>query len=596
MMTKVADVPEIQRACSFREKWRYIPLPDSLKEIIKNRNRGTEVYEFGQLESGILEHCRGGFRSGAGLQTQYAQWLQEALDEGSWLKTSAVMSQFRAKKTNRVDVECPALVEPLQSSPVDPEHYHLLWARRWKNPDEHIGMKEARVALSSLKRTARVASLAGKRKLTLSDNLPAVLMFEKGRSSCPAPNRLCRSAAATQVGLGIRWRIRHVETKRNAADKPSRWFEHASPISIASATTPSKPLHLRLHDFLFDNTDSSREQPSKSDARECGPAGGSSRTYQDASREQTCHQHSVSRPLRVPPGLFTQGSFLEVFGGSGTLSKAISAMGVAVLPSLDIRKGPSFDLLRRSTQQAVKEILNKFQVSYVHIGTPCTVFSRARRNICNHQRARQRELVGCELAFFTAELCRLASSLGIMWSIENPRSSRLWDFTAIKDLCLIEGVHFVEFPMCQYGQPYKKSTALLTNCKLLDGLAGFCNHKKHDQVLRGRVRCQQDGVTKWLNHTVLAGAYPVSLCRRWAAVVKPLLVDASEEHRADIGSILESLERARLQQCLAYYRLSGAVETKFPRLLDSIIFGQHSNAEASKRREIRRRQQLANAV
>ena len=41
---------------------------------------------------------------------------------------------------------------------------------------------------------------------------------------------------------------------------------------------------------------------------------------------------------------------------------------------------------------------------------------------------------------------------------------------------------------------------------------------------------------------------------------------------------------------------AGAVETKFPRLLDSIIFGQHSNAEASKRREIRRRQQLANAV
>ena len=31
------------------------------------------------------------------------------------LKASAVMSQFRAGKTNRVDVECPPLVEPLQS-------------------------------------------------------------------------------------------------------------------------------------------------------------------------------------------------------------------------------------------------------------------------------------------------------------------------------------------------------------------------------------------------------------------------------------------------------------------------------------------------
>ena len=120
----------------------------------------------------------------------------------------------------------------------------------------------------------------------------------------------------------------------------------------------------------------------------------------------------------------------------------------------------------------MKQILNKFQVSYVHIGTPCAVFSRTRRNILNHQRAKQRELVGCELAFFTAELCRLASSLGIIRIIENPRSSRLRDFTAIKDLCLIEAVRFIEFPICQYAQRTRNPPLCLPIANFLMALPG----------------------------------------------------------------------------------------------------------------------------
>ena len=106
-------------------------------------------------------------------------------------KTSAIRSQQRGRGKNRLDLDYPALVEPISSTMLNPKKYSLLWAKRW------------RVALSSLKRTGRVASLTHSVKLTLCDNLAVALAFEKGRSSSPGLNRL---------GLDIQWRLRHVES------------------------------------------------------------------------------------------------------------------------------------------------------------------------------------------------------------------------------------------------------------------------------------------------------------------------------------------------------------------------------------------------
>ena len=83
--------------------------------------------------------------------------------------------------------------------------------------------KEARVALSSLKRTCRTACLHGKLKLALTDNLSCLSAFEKGRASDPGLNSHCQIAASYSMGCGIRWRLRHIETKRNPADRDSRF-------------------------------------------------------------------------------------------------------------------------------------------------------------------------------------------------------------------------------------------------------------------------------------------------------------------------------------------------------------------------------------
>ena len=182
MMTSRASVEQIRSACSFREKWRYVPLPDSLKELMTNTHPETNkdlLYELGALEDGTRSSLSGRRSDGVGLSLS------------TQLGTSSMVSQFRAKKPMREDVACPALVQPLDPELVDPKSFSLLWAKSWRDPSEHINMKEARVALSSLKRTSRVASLFGMKKLTLSDNLPSVLAFEKGRSSRRGLNRFC---------------------------------------------------------------------------------------------------------------------------------------------------------------------------------------------------------------------------------------------------------------------------------------------------------------------------------------------------------------------------------------------------------------------
>ena len=95
------------------------------------------------------------------------------------------------------------------------------------------------------------------------------------------------------------------------------------------------------------------------------------------------------------------------------------------------------------------------------------------------------------------------------------------------------GVFKVSFPMCKYGAPFKKPTTLLTNCPLLADLAGECGHRRHAEVLRGRVRVKHRGHETLANRTSLAGSYPTQLCETWSELVRPLMVDDQEKPGAD---------------------------------------------------------------
>lgn len=134
-----------------------------------------------------------------------------------------------------------------------------------------------------------------------------------------------------------------------------------------------------------------------------------------------------------------------------------------VLPDFEVSKGTEFDLLDPLVQQVIVSWMKQGRIWMIHLGTPCTVWSRARHNVKNWRRARDKEAKGVACAIFTAVVVRLALSLGIKFTLENPQSSRLWNFEPIAQIFTDKRVHFFTFHMCAYGTPHKKGTSILTN-------------------------------------------------------------------------------------------------------------------------------------
>eukprot|EP00438_Fugacium_kawagutii_P034634 Skav232689 [mRNA] locus=scaffold2892:36534:39881:+ [translate_table: standard] len=500
----VAEVPSdmVEAACKTQERWRFIPMPETLKKAALE----DDVEGFAAaLEAMIQPPKTAGqpvdfdpaFKP-AFLSTDYARHVVEALKDDSVLATSAIRSQVRARVKDRADLEVPALVQPLPHFFSDQENFRLLWCRRWRNPREHISLKEARVLLSSLKRASRVRSLHGTLKLSVSDNLPAVCAFSKGRSSNFRVNVLCRQAAAYAFATGIQWHVRHVETKRNVADEPSRRFERAK-------RRPFKLVH---------NDD--------------GLCGGGLSNEASAPSKPLC-------PHR-PDDVFPSGQsrcFLEVFSGTGRLTAAVDQAGLPALDGLDYLNGPEFDLRRRRTQKLVLQWLRKGFIGFLHLGTPCTIWSRARHNVKNSARTRIKEETGVEMALFSSELIETCIDYGIPYALENPRSSRLFHFQPILQ-AISRGPHYVvDFDMCMYGEPYMKRTRLVTSEKWLRALGRTCNHSSHDVRLKGRVKISgDDGRPVYVNRTALAGAYPFQLVRRYADLIRQHVKLDSKDHKA----------------------------------------------------------------
>ena len=276
--------------------------------------------------------------------------------------------------------------------------------------------------------------------------------------------------------------------------------------------------------------------------------------------------------------------FWELFSGDGNLSKAMANFGFAVVEPIDVKHDPTMDLTHRQLQDCVRQFILDGHVDYFHLGTPCTVFSRARRGIKNHAKARHKERIGCELAFFSCELARLCNQHGIAWSIENPQTSRIWELECFREILALPGVVVVDFPMCNFGQPYKKPTRIITNCQMLAQLRGSCPHHKHAEVLKSRTWSPIHG---WSNRTTLAGSYPKALCNRWARAVREdpdVRSHDKKESRPNFGQFLQTCrsEPAASKHCSKQEQFP--ITSAIPDLLDQVVFGQHSKAEIAHRK------------
>ncbi|CAK0814975.1 unnamed protein product [Prorocentrum cordatum] len=200
---------EIREAWRWRERWRYRDVP--LLE--------------GQVSEG-LNYVRGDApRTAAGPQTAFGQDLRSRAEARPRPAAPAAPA-----KGARVRVALDSGIPAVADGWTKRRRYHLVAADRWRWQDEHINLKEARVALMGLRRHCRSVRFLGSKLLTLSDSQVTVGAFEKGRSSAGL-QALCRRAAAYRLGGQITWRLRYIETDRNPSDFDSRRWDAKRPAS-----------------------------------------------------------------------------------------------------------------------------------------------------------------------------------------------------------------------------------------------------------------------------------------------------------------------------------------------------------------------------
>ena len=137
----------------------------------------------------------------------------------------------------------------------------------------------------------------------------------------------------------------------------------------------------------------------------------------------------------------------ELFSGAGSLARALEHAGLPCLVPLDVRQAPHHDLTHPAVQRIIFDVLVSGLVWYIHMGTPCVIWSRACDNIRNYRKARARERIGVQLVAFSARIAWLCLDLGSGLSIENPRSSLLWSFAPLRQLLGDSRVFFVTYTL-----------------------------------------------------------------------------------------------------------------------------------------------------
>ncbi|CAE8600432.1 unnamed protein product, partial [Polarella glacialis] len=402
MVTKTSQ-QEVRQATLHRERWRFIapdvelgaPLvsPLDFSTLGGLSPLGGEVAPPpGLSPPGAHEISSGWSRgscpgAGFGTSTQYGRQLLQQAE----LRRKPVQS-WRPSRPPRPLVEVPDSIPVIGPEWDKQDRYTLLVAAPWHHTAEHINIKEMRVLLMGVRRCCRDRSALGHRVLLLSDNLVSVLALEKGRSSSYSLNLLCRRAAAYSIGGRIGFRFRHIGTDRNVADAPSRWFD----------------------------------PPGSKHSRQCSSPPRTSGTPPLGPRSRFGGKDPKAAPTSQQPKYF-----LELFSGSGVLTTAFKQAGCNVLPACEILNGVQFDLTRHSTQEALLRLLRTGRVWYVHMGTPCTVWSRARHGLTNMARARAKETVGVELALFSAFTLCLSAVVGA--ALLPPSARREPLVTAVRD-------------------------------------------------------------------------------------------------------------------------------------------------------------------
>ena len=239
---------------------------------------------------------------------------------------------------------------------------------------------------------------------------------------------------------------------------------------------------------------------------------------------------SQGKPLRLPK------LALEIFAGTGRWSAALRRKGYVVL-EWDIRHSQHLDLCKQKMQRLIKAAVRARILWAIHLGTPCSSFSRARdrpggppplrsnqepwgKNDLKSARDRAKVRVGNILAKFSFCIFGLCHRMQLPVTLENPHTSRLWILPICQNLMKRSSITFAYTDFCMDGTPWRKRTGILASGVQCDmfirhckGTNGCCMRTKQKHMHLCGSNAQ--GVF----YTLIAEPYPRALCNRWATAV-----------------------------------------------------------------------------
>ena len=176
--------------------------------------------------------------------------------------------------------------------------------------------------------------------------------------------------------------------------------------------------------------------------------------------------------------------FVELCCGSAGLTaqferRGCRSMGFDRPGNQHLEKATVFhiDLASAEGRKVLDDLVDDPSLSYVHVALPCGTATAARNKPVpvtwvpgpnrppRPLRSKDRpwglpdldveELRRVELAkdlyIVTAEFLRRCHTRGVKWSLENPRTSLLWDISVVKDLADLPGVWDYDCDGCMHG-------------------------------------------------------------------------------------------------------------------------------------------------
>ena len=249
-----------------------------------------------------------------------------------------------------------------------------------------------------------------------------------------------------------------------------------------------------------------------------------------------CIAHLANAPAKF---------FLEVFSGKAGITLSVWSRGILVMPPIDILMEGfvsfSTDILDPQVQQCLFSWLRSGQVLGVHLGTPCTTYSIARKwdggppplrdehNLRGFPwlTASQRKAVdqGTTFMELSVHIARLVVEAGGFFTIENPHSSRIWLTPELQELHAWSGAVEVVMDMCCYGSDHLKPTRFLCSHPCFEALGKRCQGGHEHIPLQGMVWDVEK--EDWVYVTKAAQVYPPPLCEAYADIVFKYFVDPS---------------------------------------------------------------------